>query len=253
MSLSILLGAVLISAAAGESAPPDRTVMTYNVFVDSKEPSRTIELVATVSPDVICIQELTQPFASSFIKRLGQTYPHRNFKPASGTWGIGIASKFPIVAADGFAQSPSKMPAALATVRFPERELVVACLHLFPPAARRNGSESIPEVLRENAILRAQQARSLVKRFATEKRAILLLGDLNAQSFDPALIALKEAGFADACDAAGADCGATWPGATTLISATANFCWTVLGCCATGLLLTGVWKLARPPAARSAP
>ena len=81
MSISILLSAVLLSAAAGEGSLPDRTVMTYNVFVESKEPSRTIDLVAAVSPDVICMQELTQPFASTFIKRLGPIYPHRTFKP----------------------------------------------------------------------------------------------------------------------------------------------------------------------------
>lgn len=192
------------------------SLMTFNVLYDAKDVERSLDAIEAADPDVLCLRELGPAFARAFEKRLGRRYPHRSLKPkASGTWGVGIASRFRMAGARVFAQRPHRMPAMEARVATANGPVVVACLHLFPPVAKRKKSEGVLQSMEQNAELRHQQALAISRRYAAEKRPVVLLGDFNESPGGKAISSLVDAGFLRACEIPAASCGATYPGATS--------------------------------------
>ncbi|MEW5848218.1 MAG: endonuclease/exonuclease/phosphatase family protein [Myxococcota bacterium] len=211
------MAALTVLTLAAVVATSSTTVMTYNVQYDAsaEQRARTLELIQQQAPDVLCVQEVSKPFMREFDARLRETYPHRKWEPRSGTWGLGIVSRYPVREFRVFPQKPHKMPAAEAVVVLPEqRELRVVCVHLFPPVARRNADASLMQTVGENAELRVQQAQGLVDRYRQERRPVLVLGDFNEPSSSGGLEVLRGAGFQEACSGP-LSCGPTWPGANS--------------------------------------
>lgn len=188
------------------AAAPSAQVMAFNVQYDSKSPDASLTLIEKRAPELACLEELTTAYAARFKQRLGGHFPHRAFSPRrDGTWGIGLATRLPLVSSEVFAQAPSQMPAVSGVVKLGDQQVVVICVHLFPPGARRRKGESLLAAMDENAKLRARQAGALVKRLAGEKRPVLLLGDFNESDSGDAVATLIKAGFTRA------PTGATWP------------------------------------------
>lgn len=182
--------------------------LAYNVDFESTADEKSIALIQQSNADVVCLEEVTARFQRRFESRLGKIYPHRAFFPAQGTWGLAIASRLPLSQVVRFKQEPHRMPALAARVA----GLEVACLHLFPPGARRDKSKGFLATMQANAKLRAEQARGIAQRYAEATVPVILAGDLNEGPDDEASAVLRSAGFRDGCDAAGSACGATWPG-----------------------------------------
>jgi endonuclease/exonuclease/phosphatase (EEP) superfamily protein YafD len=216
--LSLLALALLSSA--GPAAPPAGAVraMAYNVDFDAKEPARSLDLIEREDPDLVCLTEVTPAFAKEFKQKFANRYSYVRFAPARGTWGLGLASRFPLTDARTFAQRPHRMPAMEARVAIRGRALHVGCVHLFPPGAKRTAGDGLVETMRKNAALRVEQARALVQRFA-RRDPVLLLGDLNEGPRGDAVRVLGEAGYARACEGPDARCGATFPGDSSKLPA----------------------------------
>lgn len=212
----LILTLLAALTACGHTKAPARgtTVMTYNLLFEAHSPEHSLEVIQKESPDIVCLQELTPDFADRFQKQLGSRYPHRVFYPAGGTWGIGVASKHPLSGGTRFQQLPYRMPAAEARVRLGDRSVLVSCVHLFPPVARRRPS-SAWTAYKENAQLRLQQAQSLVERYAKEQDSVLILGDMNEEDGDEGVKQFAKAGYRNACVVADDGCGDTWPAATS--------------------------------------
>jgi endonuclease/exonuclease/phosphatase family metal-dependent hydrolase len=191
MNLLLLVMALAFVGAAGATpsnhgvATASIRVLAFNVQFDS---TRTAE--SLVAPP---------------------KYPHRAFFPKSGTWGLGIASRWPVSAAHTFPASPSRMPALEATVHTPAGPLHVVCVHLFPPAAKRRKHSGFFASLEQNAALRVAQSKRLLKRYR-RVTPLIVLGDFNETSDGDAVKTLLAARFVDACSVKDADCRATWPG-----------------------------------------
>ena len=193
------------------------SLMTFNVLYDAKDVERSLDAIEAADPDVLCLRELSPAFARAFEKRLGRRYPHRSLQPkASGTWGVGIASRLRLSSARVFAQRPHRMPAMEARVATAHGPVVVACLHLFPPVAKRKKSDGLLQSMEKNAELRQQQALAISRRYSAEKRPVVLLGDFNETPGGKAISSLVGSGFQRACEIPAASCGATYPGATSL-------------------------------------
>lgn len=215
--LALLLLSTVVSAAP--PAPKPVSVLGYNVLFDSTRDSDSITAIKKADADVVCLTELTDRFSKTFESDLAKTYPYRSFKPATGTWGVGIASKFPLKAPRSFEQKPHKMPAIEATAKTPSGDVLISCLHLFPPGAKRKKSQGYFEAMSENATLREQQAKELVKRYKAAATPVVLVGDLNEGPDGAAVSALTAGGYSRACSVKESRCGATWPGATSSLPA----------------------------------
>ena len=183
-----------------QKAAPVR-VLAFNVQFDSTRTAESLSAIAQLDADVACLEEVTTNLTRAFEKRFASKYPHRAFFPKPGTWGLGVASRWPISSARTFAASPSRMPALEAMVRTPSGPLRVVCVHLFPPAAKR----------RKNAGLRLAQAEHLVARYRRSS-PVVVMGDFNETADDAGVKALLAAHFVDACSVKDAQCRATWPG-----------------------------------------
>jgi endonuclease/exonuclease/phosphatase (EEP) superfamily protein YafD len=209
--------------AAHKPGPPlPFQAMAYNVLYSSTEEDASLGVIEAELPDVLCLTEVTPGFSESFRRRLGQQYPHTFFAPRAGTWGVGIASRHPLRHGQRFAQKPHRMPAAEAQVKLGGRWLKVVCAHLMPPGAQHKKTDDLFDSMEKNAQLREKQGAELVKRYEKETGPVLLLGDMNETREGAAMRAFATAGFLHACDGPQAACGATWPGATSVMPAVAE-------------------------------
>lgn len=205
-------------AAAGPSggAVP---IMSFNVLRGGQPVSATLDAIAQAAPDVVCLQELTPRFADAFENRLGSLYPHRLFESRHTVGGIGIASRHPLSDAEVLDLDLPTLPAAAGTVEIGSARVRIACVHLMPPhAGFRRGGDLIARYER-NRDLRVRQVELLVEALDRAALPAVILGDMNEWWGQDAIALLASAGFADACSASGARCGATWPGAVVPLPA----------------------------------
>ncbi|WP_187345170.1 endonuclease/exonuclease/phosphatase family protein [Cystobacter ferrugineus] len=212
-----LLAVLALLSASGD--PPRFTAMTYNVLYDAPAPDveKSLDVIEKEKPDLLCLRELTPGFARAFRERLAREYPHTVFAPRTGTWGVGLASRHPLSRTERFPEKPHRLPALEAEMKLGGHTLKVVCVHLMAPGARHTRSEGLLESMEKNEKLRARQAQELMKRYAEEKRPLLLLGDMNEGRRASALKTFTAAGFAHSCDGPAASCGNTWPGANTAL------------------------------------
>lgn len=203
------LAAVMLLA----NPPPAVKVMAFNVLYKGADDAASVKAIASRAPDVLCLTELTDPFVKAFDAKLKSDYPYRHFETTQGTWGVGLASKFPIVSVASTPVPPLKLPAMEAQLSVRGQTLAVTCVHLNPPAGKHKKSDSFTTTLEKNADVREKQAQWLVERYAKLTGPLLVVGDFNEESVGRAMKTFAKAGLADACDQANnGGCGPTFPG-----------------------------------------
>lgn len=201
-----------VLAHAARASDDSLHLMAFNVLFKGADDAKSVKAIADESPDVLCLTELTPAFVSAFEKSLGADYPHRQFAPKSGTWGVGFASKRPLKNVQTYALAPARIPAMEASVDVAGRAVQLVCVHLMPPVGKHKKSDTFFETLEKNAAVRTKQADTLVARFAKVKAPVVLLGDFNEEPGGDALKKLEKAGWVRGCRAADAGCSATFPG-----------------------------------------
>lgn len=211
----------LLLAVLSLSPPLPFKAMAYNVLYDApaEDMEKSLDVIEKEKPDVLCLRELTPEFARAFRKRLGKEYPHTVLTPRRGTWGMGIASRHPLLRTESFPEKPHRIPGMEADVRLGGKRLKVVCVHLMAPGAKHIKTDGLLVSLEKNAKLRAKQGKALMVRYVREKAPILLLGDMNEGRQADAMKAFAAAGFTHSCDGPDASCGSTWPGANTALPA----------------------------------
>ncbi|WP_395837285.1 endonuclease/exonuclease/phosphatase family protein [Archangium violaceum] len=216
-----LLAVLALVSAHADAPHPARPfkAMTYNVLYEApaEDVEKSLDVIEKEMPDLLCLRELTPGFAQAFRKRLGKQYPHTVLAPRKGTWGVGVASRHPLLRTERFPEKPHRLPAMEADVKLGGRELKMVCVHLMAPGAKHSPSETLLESLEKNAKLRERQGEALMKRYEKEEKPLLLLGDMNEGRQAAAMKAFAAAGFVHSCDGPKASCGNTWPGANTAL------------------------------------
>lgn len=199
----LLLALASCTAARAETrSTPALDVMAYNVLFKGADDSKSLKAIADESPDVLCITELTRAFMQRFDQAFPTQYPHRSLVPKPGATGVGIYSRYPLIRADVFPLPPYNRATLHATIDWRGKPLDAICVHLTPP--RVDGYK-----LRSwNDEIRKKEGAHLVKRLTGLDRPALVLGDFNEDLDGPALTALRQIGFTQACDS----CRATFPG-----------------------------------------
>ncbi len=220
---------VLIAGCSGSKSCSDEskaasenkiTLMAYNVLYNSEEIDESIALIENCAPDILCIREMTPKFVKKFKKKFGKKYPNLSFHPRKGTWGVGIASKFPIKRSHHFPIKPHRIPGLQAVIKINEKDVMVSCLHLFPPVGKHLKSDGFFVTLEKNKQLRINQAKYLISKYSGWKGPLIVLGDMNEGPGDGAINIFREANLKRSCDnALTEDCGATFPGATSIFPA----------------------------------
>jgi endonuclease/exonuclease/phosphatase (EEP) superfamily protein YafD len=201
------------------SSPGEFSILAFNVLYNASKNDESIAVIEQANPDLVCLTELTPGFVKKFETMLNKRYPYRIFYPMEGTWGVGIASRYPLSHAQRFEEKPHRIPAMEAIVTFGTQKIMVACPHLMAPLGKHKKSDGFFETMKKNAELRWKQAVHLAARYAGWKGGIIIAGDMNEEADGKAVKTFKKAGFLLACECTDAKCGATFPGATSLIPA----------------------------------
>ena len=208
----LALTVLLLAGSAMADAPRPLHVMAFNVLFRGADDVKSVQAIVDESPDVVCLTELTAPFITTFEAALAKDYPYRAFVPQKGTWGVGLASKVPLRNVTTGPVAPSRIPAMDASLTWEGRRVHLTCVHLVPPVGKYAKQDTLAAQFTKNAAVRERQAATLVKRLATVKDPVVLLGDFNEEPGNAALNALEKAGFARGCLAPGSRCTPTFPG-----------------------------------------
>ena len=213
----ICLGENVCAKAASAFKPTAKSIMSYNLLYNSKNISASIKLIKRQNPDILCLTELTPKFTRLISKQLGKRYPYSAVYPKRGTWGVGIISKYPISKKSLYPIRPHRIPGSSAIVTIRKKKLLIACVHLFPPAGKHLKSDSFIVTLEKNRRLRLKQAKFLWKKFKHWKGPILLVGDMNEGRDAQAIKFLRDKGYRHSCvKVRFSQCGGTYPSATYL-------------------------------------
>lgn len=81
-----------------EQVPPgvaSFSVASYNVFFE-RTSSRTIDAIADLDADIVCMQETTPEWNARFAERLSAQYPYVQAAPGQYADGLTVLSKFPV-------------------------------------------------------------------------------------------------------------------------------------------------------------
>jgi len=186
-------------------------IMAYNVLYKSQATKRVLATIKISKADIVCLRELTPEFASKFNFDMGSLYKNKAFYPRRGTWGVGIASRYKMTQVKYFSLRPYRIPGLSAIIHTPDSKILVVCIHLFPPIANRN-SKSFLGMIRDNRLLRIEQARNLVKRLQRVSLPVIILGDFNDWRSAESLKIFMRGGYKHSCSM-GKDngCGNTFP------------------------------------------
>lgn len=216
-----LTACVLPRALAGGDPPatgPKLRVLAANLAVGAVPPPVLVELVRSLRPDVLMLQELTPSAAEGLDKAgLGGLLPYRMDRSREGVGGSGIYARFPVTPGrtidfGGFGQAsatvavPSAPPVDIVSVHpcAPRYEEKLQCwadgLAALPlpggPSPTSGGPVSGPSVpgdTRPGGPVR------------------ILGGDFNATLDHARIRRLLDAGYRDAADATGDGLTTTWP------------------------------------------
>jgi len=170
------------------------SLMSYNLFFKNKDRDASIKVIKDCNPDILIVQELTLDWANNLNKSIGSQYPYKKIVALKGTHGIGVYSKFKIVA-DELLFNDSELPFAQITeITIGGKNVQIINAHTASPAAAVEHLENFISLFHSNYILREKQFEAI--NTATKAKGILfdvqiLAGDLNTTQYEPLYRDLK--------------------------------------------------------------
>ncbi|GAB2861871.1 endonuclease/exonuclease/phosphatase family protein [Actinocorallia aurea] len=195
LAVTLVLASLLVPRVLTDGEPPaagpEIRVLSVNTLHGKTRPSRIIELVRELRPDVLSVQELwTDDRAELDALGLGATLPHR----LDGTNGTSLFSRFPVTSPgpspEGSIRAEAAVPGYEAPVEF---VAVHACAPVHPGKAAcwRAGQETIPPA-------------------TPTGRLRILIGDFNATFDHPTFRRVLDTGYRSAGAALGKGLTPTW-------------------------------------------
>ena len=175
-------------------------VLSSNRYLGQGDAQQLVALVRSERVDVLSLQELTPQQVRDLDRAgLGQVLAHRDFRPAAGGAGTGLASRYPLHPLGLMPPTTMRMPSD--RLDLPGgRHVEVVAVHPQIPV----GPETVPLWQREIGMLPAPLGGSgAVPR--------VLAGDFNATLDHGPLRALLGRGYRDAAATTGNGLTPTWP------------------------------------------
>lgn len=207
-------GSTLISLpTAAPANAPRLTAMTWNLYVSNEQFGAITATLATISSDVVAVQELTyaQADAISSDPILRDRFPTQIMQPG-GTDGMGILSRFRLIEqgsldhpehADAFRTQWTRLDIGNGA------SLVVVNVH---PRPARLGGEGLRGLLGYDPSFRDSEianVRQFVDRLLERGERVLLVGDFNTSEREPAYAEFTR-GLQDAHTLTGQGWGFSW-------------------------------------------
>ncbi len=140
----LLLGALSCAEPGAGGSPPSSAptettssasvrIMTYNVNFGLAGDAETLAAVREVDADVVFLQETTETWERSLRAELDDRYPHALFRHCCGAGGLGVLSRFPLLAREYLAPPDGGwFPAWRVLVETPIGQLQTLHVHLRP-------------------------------------------------------------------------------------------------------------------------
>ncbi len=154
--------------------------------------------------DVIALQELTDVHLEAMrAEGVLDAYPHAVVDARSGAFGSAILSTLPL--AEARVEELAGLPMSRAIVTFDGRPVELVNVHTLSPMS----SDNFDVRDRQLAALADLATRS-------EGKAVVLVGDFNANRWHPAFRRLLDSGLGDAHEQVGRGLARTWPNGTKL-------------------------------------
>lgn len=178
-----------LKARDADPGVPNFTVATFNILDEQASDPSTVRAIGETGADVIALQEVTDVAIPAIRDKYWQTYPYMIFHP-SGSAGIGMISKFPMVERE-FLQAPNGWhPSLHVTVSSPMGDIEVLNLHLHAPDGKFIKS------LQSFAALSSDHVNEMnIFWSQCTKAPTLVLGDFNEDDGGAAVKWLEDRGF----------------------------------------------------------
>ena len=189
------------------------TVTEWNVEAGDNGGQRVIDGLASVSSDLVGLEELQPAMADALATdpTIAASYPYRSLAPDSSVYGVGLMSRFPILSATysraESARSATAPPFIRALVKIPNAPpTVVYVVHPLPATFQTffHIPFAVDTTLRDAGIA---TIRAAIDADLAAGLTVLAMGDINTTPREPAYAQLS-AGLQDARDAG------MWPGLT---------------------------------------
>lgn len=145
-----------------------------NVFCHNTEPERVLALLREAPTDVVVLLEVTFDWAERF-QGLRDVYPHMQFEPQAGSFGIGVLSRKPWTHLNHRSFGRQQLPSLI--VDFPlagDRTWQLIATHPLPPISSFNAAS------------RDEQLTRVATYCAEHDGPIVVAGDLNASPWSHA-------------------------------------------------------------------
>lgn len=189
--IAIFVPPFLPKAAAQHEGTTLR-IVTFNALQQSTP--ALLEIVREMDADVIALQELA-PNSAQHFAALSDRYPYTALHPQDGVAGLGVYSRYPIVADEYRAVGNGQQRVTLDVTGV---QVVLFNVHTVPPFSMRLQVE------------RSAQVAALLAWSAPETDAVILLGDFNMTPLTADYRAVTGR-YTDAFSAAGQGLGFTYP------------------------------------------
>ncbi len=179
-------------AAPVAAGPADLLVATQNIGADNADPSAAAQALTASNAGLVAVQEIDASGASATAV-LDARYPYRASSTTVGLW-----SSWPMDEAEPLELGLGWARALRVLVHHPSGDIAVYAVHL--PSVRPGYTATRDQALAElTAIVQSDSASR-----------VLVMGDLNTATTDPALTALTDE-LADSRETVRGGFGFTWP------------------------------------------
>ncbi len=167
------------SPALERDRPDSLTVMTYNVLYATPD-AGTIRAIQSVDPDIVALQEVSEPRIRYIARELGYYFHHHGEHEASGANDTGLLSRYPISLVSRYGAT------IYLTVNDP---IHVANVHLAPypyePYELRDGEIGPDEAVAQARYTRLPQLKPVLASLNEPLQRgdpVVLMGDFNEPS-----------------------------------------------------------------------
>jgi endonuclease/exonuclease/phosphatase (EEP) superfamily protein YafD len=186
------------------------TLLNLNVKASNPERERILALLSAADADIVTLIELS-PQLAELLPTLASRYPYQITEPGAGNFGLGVLSRYPLLAANAFKLGPTT--AIEAGVALPAGELRLIAVHPVPPISATM------------AATRNQQLGQLAVRARQADEPLLICGDFNLSPYSPYFQRfLTESATTDT--RRGLGIGFSWPTFLPLLGIPIDHCFT---------------------------
>jgi endonuclease/exonuclease/phosphatase (EEP) superfamily protein YafD len=155
-------------------------LMQMNVHTESRTYAEARDVIRTLNPDVISLNEVSETWLEN-LRPVLQQYPHHVENGRDDNFGIALYSKFPFAKSRIHWFVAGGVPSAMAAIPFQKQMVTILSTHPLPPSS--------PGYYRE----RNAQLMAIAQKRMSLGSHLVVVGDLNTTPYSPTFKSFIEA------------------------------------------------------------